>query len=64
MTFVVNSQEIATHAARLAHGHIAGFPGRHEPESETLDFGAIEPALQEASYDGFLGEAGLGWLRC
>ena len=65
-------QEIAKHAALLAHVHIADFPGRHEPGSATVDFDEIELALQNASYDGFLGceytpmgstEAGLGWLR-
>jgi hydroxypyruvate isomerase len=65
-------QEIAKHAALLAHVHIADFPGRHEPGSATIDFNAIEFALQEANYDAFLGceytpvgstEAGLGWLR-
>jgi len=65
-------QEIAKHAALLAHVHIADFPGRHEPGSATLDFNQIELALQEANYDGVLGceytpagstEAGLGWLR-
>ena len=65
-------QEIAKHAALLAHVHIADFPGRHEPGSATLDFNQIELALQEANYDGVLGceytpagstEAGLAWLR-
>jgi hydroxypyruvate isomerase len=65
-------QEIAKHAALLAHVHIADHPGRHEPGSATVDFDKLERALQEANYDGFLGceyspsgstEAGLGWLR-
>ena len=65
-------QEIAKHAALLAHVHIADFPGRHEPGSATVDFGKIERALRGAGYDGFLGceykpigstEAGLGWLH-
>src|SRR3954447_11176624 len=64
--------EIAKHAALLAHVHIADFPGRHEPGSATLDFDKVELALQQAGYDGLLGceyspigstEAGLGWLR-
>jgi hydroxypyruvate isomerase len=64
--------EIAKHAALLAHVHIADHPGRHEPGSATLDFDAVERALQKANYDGFLGceysplgstEAGLGWLH-
>jgi len=65
-------QEIAKHAALLAHVHIADHPGRHEPGSATVDFDKLELALQQANYDGFLGceyspirstEAGLGWLR-
>ena len=65
-------QEIAKHAALLAHVHIADFPGRHEPGSATIDFNQLELALREANYDGVLGceytpagstEAGLGWLR-
>jgi hydroxypyruvate isomerase len=65
-------QEIAKHAALLAHVHIADHPGRHEPGSATLDFDALELALRNAGYDGFLGceytpagstEAGLGWLQ-
>jgi hydroxypyruvate isomerase len=65
-------QEIAKHAALLAHVHIADFPGRHEPGSATVDFEQVELALQQADYDGFLGceyspigstEAGLGWLH-
>ncbi len=65
-------QEIAKHAALLAHVHIADFPGRHEPGSATVDFDQLELALREANYGGFLGceyspsgstEAGLGWLH-
>ena len=65
-------QEIAKHAALLAHVHIADFPGRHEPGSATVDFDKLELALRKAGYDGFLGceynpigstEAGLEWLR-
>jgi hydroxypyruvate isomerase len=64
--------EIAKHAALLAHVHIADHPGRHEPGSATVDFDQVELALQKANYDGFLGceyspiastEAGLGWLH-
>ncbi|MBB4683400.1 hydroxypyruvate isomerase family protein [Amycolatopsis jiangsuensis] len=65
-------QEIAKHAALLAHVHIADVPGRHEPGSGTVDFDQVKLALRKANYDGFLGceyspiestEAGLGWLR-
>ena len=63
-------QEIAKHAALLAHVQVGEFPGRHQPGSATIDFNEMSlPAA--ASYDGFLGceyspigstEAGLGWL--
>lgn len=65
-------QEIAKHAALLAHVHIADVPGRHEPGSGTVNFDQLELALQQAQYDGVLGceytpagstEAGLGWLH-
>src|SRR3954466_8594101 len=65
-------QEIAKHAALLAHVHIADHPGRHEPGSAMVDFDKLERALHKANYDGFLGceyspigstEAGLGWLH-
>jgi len=65
-------QEIAKHAALLAHVHIADHPGRHEPGSATLDFDKLELALEKANYGGLLGceytpigstEAGLGWLH-
>jgi hydroxypyruvate isomerase len=65
-------QEIAKHAALVAHVHIADHPGRHEPGSATLDFDSLELALEKADYDGVLGceytplgstEAGLGWLH-
>jgi hydroxypyruvate isomerase len=65
-------QEIAKHAALLAHVHIADVPGRREPGSGTVNFDELDLALQKANYDGFLGceyspigstEAGLGWLH-
>lgn len=63
---------IRAHAGRIAHVHIADFPGRHEPGSASLDFDAIEGVLEDAGYDGVLGceyvpagrtEDGLGWLK-
>jgi hydroxypyruvate isomerase len=65
-------QQIAKHAALLAHVHIADHPGRHEPGSATVDFDKLEVALRKANYDGYLGceyspigstEAGLSWLH-
>lgn len=55
----------------LAHVHIADFPGRHEPGSGTIDFGAIRSILDENGYNGFIGceyvperstSDGLGWM--
>lgn len=55
----------------VVHVHLADHPGRHEPGTGTVDFGALVSALDDAGYAGFLGceyvpaastEAGLGWL--
>ncbi|MEP7456050.1 TIM barrel protein [Phyllobacterium sp. SB3] len=65
-------EQIRKHAALISHVHIADFPGRHEPGSETLDYSAIERSLAEIGYEGWLGceyvpagrtEDGLGWLN-
>jgi hydroxypyruvate isomerase len=64
-------QEIAKHAALLAHVHIPGFPGRHEPGSATIDFNAIELALRRRTtmapglriHPGRLDRSRLGLLR-
>lgn len=64
--------QLRKHARLISHVHIADFPGRHEPGSETLDFDAIERTLADIGYKGWLGceyvpagqtEAGLGWLK-
>ncbi|MGK6316372.1 hydroxypyruvate isomerase family protein [Neorhizobium sp. DT-125] len=65
-------EQIRKHASQILHVHIADYPGRHEPGSETLDFDAIRETLTGAGYRGWLGceyipagqtEEGLGWLK-
>ncbi|MFL5760929.1 MAG: hydroxypyruvate isomerase family protein [Thermomicrobiales bacterium] len=47
---------IAAHHDDFAHYHIAGNPGRHEPdESQELNYPAIYRALQATGYTGYLG---------
>jgi len=55
----------------VVHVHLADHPGRHEPGTGTIDFGALVRALDDTGYEGLLGceylpaggtEAGLGWL--
>lgn len=45
----------ARNSARIGHVLIAYHPGRHEPDSGTLDFSALIAALQASGYDGALG---------
>ena len=65
-------QQIAKHAALLAHVHIADFPGRHEPGSATVDFDKAEARPAAGELRRLRGlrvhpigstEAGLGWLH-
>lgn len=62
--------EKAFAARRSVVGHVqfAGFPGRAEPDTGSIDFAAVLPRLR---WDGFFGaeyrpsgevEAGLGWM--
>lgn len=57
---------------RVVHVHLADHPGRHEPGSGVVDFGAIRAALDEVGYRRLFGceyvpagatGAGLGWMR-
>jgi hydroxypyruvate isomerase len=57
----------ARHARRIGHVQIASYPGRAEPDEDTL---ALLPAMRAAGYAGVFGceyrargpvEAGLGW---
>jgi hydroxypyruvate isomerase len=61
------ARAFARHAARIGHVQIASYPGRGEPDDETL---ALLPAMRAAGYAGAFGceyrargpvEAGLGW---
>jgi hydroxypyruvate isomerase len=43
-------------AARIAHVHVAGNPGRHEPDgTQELHYPAIYRAIADAGYDGWVG---------
>ena len=60
------------HIDVIAHVQIADHPGRGEPGSGSIDFGALFALLDELGYDGWVGaeyrptgrtEDSLGWLR-
>jgi hydroxypyruvate isomerase len=47
---------IATHHDALAHYHIAGNPGRHEPDHfQEIQYPAIYEAITATGYDGYIG---------
>ena len=59
-------------ASHLGHIQFADTPGRHEPGTGNLDFGAIFAAIDELGFNGWVGaeyqpsgktEASLGWLK-
>ncbi len=61
------ARAFACHAPRVGHVQIASYPGRAEPDEDTL---ALLPAMRAAGYAGAFGceyrargpvEAGLGW---
>ena len=61
----------ARHAAIIRHVQISGCPGRHEPQSDDIDWPALYAAMGRAGYAGWVGakytparltESGLGWL--
>lgn len=63
--------QIQRHASLIGHVHIAGVPGRHEPDTGTLDFQRVRATLHESGYNGFFGceytpasstVEGLDWL--
>ena len=61
-------------STRTAVGHlqIAGVPGRHEPDSGTLDYVPLFHLIEQLGFQGWIGleyfpkartSEGLGWLR-
>src|SRR2546423_6070135 len=47
---------IGAHHGAFAHYHVAGNPGRHEPDqSQELCFPAIYGAIAAAGYSGYVG---------
>lgn len=46
---------IRANAARIGHLHVADHPGRHEPGTGRLNFGAILGALRDTGYAGAIG---------
>jgi hydroxypyruvate isomerase len=58
--------------ANIRHIQIAGAPGRHEPDTGTLDYAPIFEAIDTLGYGGWVGceyvpeagtEAGLSWMK-
>ena len=47
--------QIARYAPRIGHVQIADCPGRHQPGTGTLDVPALEGALADAGYTGWIG---------
>ena len=47
---------IQTHHTWFGHYHVAGNPGRHEPDdSQEINYPAVYRAIRETGYDGFIG---------
>ena len=47
---------IRRHSQHFAHYHVAGNPGRHEPDAtQELNYPPIYAAIRETGYDGFVG---------
>ena len=40
---------------RIAHFHVAGHPGRHEPQSGEIHYPVIVDEIRNMGYDGFVG---------
>jgi hypothetical protein len=60
------------HIDRIGHIHIAGVPGRHEPDFGEIKYPYLFELLDELGYDGWVGAEyrpragtvqGLGWAR-
>ncbi|MBR4235712.1 MAG: TIM barrel protein [Clostridia bacterium] len=49
-------QNLTRNVRDIAHVHIAGNPGRHEPyENSELDYSTVLKALKAAGYEGYVG---------
>jgi hydroxypyruvate isomerase len=46
---------IAAKGHLIGHVHVADHPGRHEPGSGTVDWGAVLRRLEDAGYTGHIG---------
>lgn len=64
------AQAIAAHAPLTAHMQLADSPGRHEPGTGEIDYGALFALIDRLGYPGWIGceyhpqhdtVAGLGW---
>ena len=52
----IDIPHILRHLDRIAHFHIAGYPGRHEPlDPNEIDYPAILKAVRDAGYSGCAG---------
>jgi hydroxypyruvate isomerase len=49
------AQAVGDHGGLVGHVQFADFPGRGQPGSGGIDFGAVEQALRAVGYDGFIG---------
>lgn len=63
---------LQTHTDRIAHLHVADYPGRHEPGSGTIDFSTFLGLVKALGYAGAVGfeyvpsrltEKTVGWLE-
>ncbi|MDP6085117.1 MAG: TIM barrel protein, partial [Nitrospinota bacterium] len=66
------AQTLREHIDRIGHIHIAGVPGRHEPDFGEIKYPYLFELLDELGYDGWVGAEyrpragtvqGLGWAR-
>ena len=54
---------IREYHAFFGHYHVAGNPGRHEPdETQEINYSAVFRAIHETGYDGFVGFVGMEFI--
>lgn len=51
----INMEEIRANIDKIAHFHIAGYPGRNEPLETRIDYAQIISGIREAGYEGDFG---------